>query len=946
MTPTATTTKQPVSERVFGHSGLLAQRFNRYEPRPSQQQMADLVERMFDGSQDERVALIEAGTGTGKSYAYLVPAIESGEKVVVSTETISLQEQLIRSDLPALEEILGRQIKFAIAKGRSNYFCQRNTLGFIQDERAKLEKSPQLITAEQLTADFSGQKWDGNKATLQQKVPDLAWSDFAGDDSCTGARCEHADTCPYVIAKAAFDEADIIITNHHYYALYHYIRERVGISVLPDHRFYVADEAHTLPDIVQQVFGLEIRQGQPRRFVVKLLRQLKALKLSIDWKPDMPAIETAADRFFDCFRGAAKEEQLWEEFPEDVIAQAEARMHTLVETLKPIQVALHRAAATCNPSDEMLRALRMLKSSCDGLIAGLREMFEAPTVPCNCWSELERFSDCLNSEGTGYMPKHDCLRCSGTGKTANPDPPVRYAEVVKSKDRDGKRHVTLHSKPAETAPIFKRMFGELESVILTSATMSVGGSFGTICEEFGLGQFDVETMRAASPFDYPNQVRGYYPRTIPVKSPANTSEYHDALTAEICEIITFARGRTFVLFTSNFDLAEVKRRLWPVCEYPLLAQGDMPKDLLLQKFRKEPSVLLGNKSFWTGVDIAGAALSCVVIVAFPFPQPDAPLVKARCERIDRKHGKMASFGRYSLPRVVRDVQQGFGRLIRSKTDRGLFAILDPRWHTKAYAKRTIAPSLPSFPGSDELPTDWSIDDATGLQPEAGAEVEAANLAAIPGAGNVAAGEAQCSVSLPGAVLRLPVEPYVVEPSDSQRPGDVYCRATGSTACGSDREDPFTPEPAAGPTGGNVGSGVAPELRGTAAADGAAGSDFEAPAVAPNPQRWRYLRAWLTNIYTERGFGDPRSVCPGLTVEERRHARDSWNALLAQYLRADERSRYLAENSDHPNYWELDEKTRASTAKWALLQEELIEWSGADFEEFLDLWGEIINGMGE
>jgi ATP-dependent DNA helicase DinG len=916
-----------VSERVFGRDGLLAQRFSGYEPRPSQQQMADLVERMLNDQQDERVALIEAGTGTGKSYAYLVPAIESGQKVLVSTETISLQEQLIRKDLPALEAILGHPIKFAIAKGRGNYFCERNTISFVQDQKAKLEPSEQLITAEQLLGDFTGRTWDGNKATVKRPVPDFVWADFSGDDSCTGAKCEHSGTCAYMAARQKVADADIIVANHHYAALDSYVFERVGIRLLPEHRFYIADEAHTLPDIVQSVYGLEIRQGQPRRFVQKLLRQLKALKLDIDWKPDMVRIEDAADAFFSCFRGAPKEEQLWEEFPEDVLAQAERRMEELVTVLKPIQVAIHRAAATCNPSEEMLRALRMLKSGIDGMIGGLREMFEEPTIRCDCWGQWD--------------PHPECDRCNATGRIPNPDPPVRYAEVTKSRERDGKRHVTLHSKPAETAPIFRRMFRDLSSVILTSATLSVGGSFSAVCEEFGLGQFDVETLRAASPFNYREQVRGYYPRTIPVKSAENTSDYHDALTDEILRIVDWTGGRTFVLFTSNFDLSEVKKRLYPVCPYPLLCQGDMSKDLLVSEFRSEPSVLLGNKSFWTGVDISGAALSCVVLVAFPFPQPDAPLVKARCQRIDAKHGKMASFQRYSLPRVVRDVQQGFGRLIRSNSDRGLFVVLDPRWHTKAYAKRTIAPSLPLFPGDEELPTDWSLDDAIGLQPEAGAQVDEAHGASLAGTGLLAASAAQCSVPLPGAVIRLPSVAYSVAPSDQPGPGAVQPVAPGSAANAGDG--------AAGRPGGDVGaagagdngSGVVGGAHGAAPVAGTGGSD---PAIAPHPLRWRYLRAWLTNQYLDRGAGDPRSLCAGLTAGERNEARAMWNALYAQYLRVDERNRYLCENPEHPRYWELHEKTRASEQRWSEMQAALIEWAAADSYEFLDLWGEIINGL--
>ncbi|HEU4751920.1 MAG TPA: ATP-dependent DNA helicase [Armatimonadota bacterium] len=928
-----------IGERVFGPDGVIARNLPGYESRKPQQEMADLCEQVIAGG---GTALVEAGTGTGKSLAYLVPAIESGEVVVVSTESIQLQEQLVRKDLPFLERALGRSLKFAIAKGRRHYLCERNTVALVQEVTGKLPEMRSerevktLRLAEDLLAEFQGD-WDGNRATLALPVSDLAWSDFEGDDSCTGSRCPHAATCPYLLAKAKFEQADVIVTNHHYYLLHHYVKERSGevISLLPEHRIWIADEAHTLADIAQNVYGLEIHQGAPRRFVTKLLRQLKALKLELDIDWNVPEIETASDAFFDCFRGALKDEQLFREYPDEILAEAERRMERLVAALRPIRTGLHKLAANLIDDPDTLRALRNLKLAADGLIDGLQSFFRPTMVPCR---------PCA---GTGTDEETDdvCEACDGEGSLADPDPPVLYAEVTtRSRDRDGKKHVTLHRKPAETQRIFKGIFPKLHARLFTSATLAVGGSFGAVCEELGLKVFDVETLQAKSPFDYTAQVRGYFPRTI---GRPDSPTYHDDLADEIQRIVEWTGGRAFILFTANRDMRAVRDRLILTCPYPVLTQGEAPKDLLIEQFRQEPSVLLGVRTFWTGVDIPGQALSCVVLVKFPFPQPEAPLVKARCERIEARYGPRSSFEHYSLPRAIRDIQQGFGRLIRSRTDRGLFAILDPRWHSTNYARK-IERSLPQFPRSEELPTDWSLDDEPHLHaPDRKAEADGQPEPVREGAGGGECAAGAAGSDQPANPGLFPELPEVAQPV-SARPDYLHEREPQGTSRRARAYDRRTETGAvAGELAGrsDVGCGLA-EAPAAPGADGgdrgcpggaaAVGADHE----AARPARWRYLVARTEALYLDCGFG-VGPLLRSVTDAEVAELRDRWTALWKRERACAARNTWLAthpEDADHAvDSAKADEQERRLAAE----RQEFAAWLGVTDADLAELIGRVL-----
>jgi Rad3-related DNA helicase len=393
----------------------------------------------------------------------------------------------------------------------------------------------------------------------------------------------------------------------------------------------------------------------------RIQRQAKRLKLNLsEGDLDAGAVNRAAINLFEWFHGALKQEQLLTEFPPEIIAHAAESMEVLVERLKPVRLALYWAAQHIDPEDvEKRAAVGRLYDAADLLTESLQDIFETP----------------------------------------DPNAPrthVTYAEVTGS-DMAGKE-VTLHRKPIETRPIFQRILGRLDTAIFTSATLAAGNSgFRPVAEELGLDPNGYRSLQAESPFEYARQVRGYVPSSMPeLRAP----EYHTALAEEIIRILTHTQGKAFVLFTSIRDMRKVHELVAYQVRFPILLQGEAPKEYLVEQFQATPnSVLMGVKTFWQGVDIPGEALSCVVLVKLPFPQPEHPMNKARCELIEQRGGN--GFRDFSLPRCIRDVRQGFGRLIRTKTDTGLFAILDPRLRTARYGS-TIANSLPNFPCSSKL----------------------------------------------------------------------------------------------------------------------------------------------------------------------------------------------------------------------------------------------------
>jgi ATP-dependent DNA helicase DinG len=655
-------------DRILGPTGLLAQSLPGYEPRDPQMEMANLVGATIAAGLaldplDEETAsvLIEAGTGTGKSLAYLIPAILSRKRCVVSTETIALQEQLVRKDLPFLKKTLGIDFTFAIAKGRSNYYCLRNALALMASGgMTGRAKSPELAMIQATHAELIDGKWEGDKSSLNHPMPDRLWATVAAEESCTGSECEHADSCPYLAAKTFYFKADVIVTNHTFYGLSHQLRHTVNVEPLPSHWIWIADEAHTLPDKLCDVWSTKLKHTSVPALLKRLRRAAERFEIVADLpKTDDDALELN-DALFELFRSTPKQELLLSEYPPAIFEAAEVFARELWRIIGSYIDPFHAAAAHTSDT-KRLRAL-------DSVIESAKR--RRATV-------MYWFTDSVEGK-------------------------CRYAEIEQN-DRipPAQRAVTLCEKPIDPGPLFEIIRQRLLVEIHTSATLAAGGGevgWRPVLREFALPS-DTPTMRVESPFDYPNQVRGYFPRAG-VCPDSKNPDYHEQLCGELERILHHTKGRAFVLFTSNYDLRAIARLIRVRIPYQVLVQGEAPKEMLVAEFKRDvSSVLLGTKTFWTGVDIPGEALSCVIITKIPFPVPTSPMNAARCAAIKARGG--SDFVEFSLPRAIQDIRQGFGRLIRTQSDRGLFVLLDPRMSTARYAAQ-IRWSLPNFAIRSEL----------------------------------------------------------------------------------------------------------------------------------------------------------------------------------------------------------------------------------------------------
>lgn len=650
-------TEREAVSLILGDLGLLAQELPSYEPRAGQ---IDMAEATFRALQSRKHAGIEAGTGVGKSFGYLTAVALHGARAVISTGTIQLQEQLIKKDLPflvpRLERVTGRTIRYAVAKGKGNYFCQRNARTMA--EECRLTDPDAAGLAEQALHAFTT-GWDGDRATLRLDVFPHLWEAVAADDTCTKRSCPYYQGCPLIRAQIAQETADVLVSNHALLMIDRALREETdnAASALPDYQVAIIDEAHEVADCAVEAFGREVGQFRAVRLAKRVRQQAQALGISLETPQD--DIQRCSQALFPLFHGAADEEQLLSDFPHEIQEQAAEAAERLITSLYPMRQSIGAALANLDPDDlddrELKVPLQALARSCGKLATDLRSMFE----PTN-------------------------------GKDL---------VFVKVESRQRREHVvTLHRKPIDTAPIFARMMGDVDSLIFTSATLTTGpGEEGFLPVRRDLAlPADAITLQAESPFDFRRQVTGYFPEGLPQQ---NQPSYHTAVADEVVRILNHTQGRAFVLFTSYRDMQAVHALVESRVRFPVLLQGTTSKDRLLEQFKSTPgAVLFGVKSFWTGVDVPGDALSCVVLVKLPFAPP-SPLTQARCELIRQAGGN--DFWDFAIPNCIQAVRQGFGRLIRTKQDRGLFVILDPRIG-KGYGRKILR-SLPVFPILTRLP---------------------------------------------------------------------------------------------------------------------------------------------------------------------------------------------------------------------------------------------------
>ena len=627
-------------EKVFSAEGSLAGVVPEFRARSGQVEMALAIQKTI---QNQKVIVAEAGTGTGKTFAYLAPALISGGKVIISTGTKNLQDQLFDRDIPTVRAALRAPVSVALLKGRANYVCHYHLENTQADGRLASRDDVRYL---QMIASFARRTQSGDKADLAD-VPESAsvWPHVTSTrDNCLGSNCEHLDKCFVMRARKQALDADVVVVNHHLFFADVALRDEGVAELLPKCNTVIFDEAHQLPDTASLFFGESVSTSQ----LLDLARD--ARMEGIAGAKDFAALPDAAL----ALEKAARDLRLSR-------AEDNGRLtHKEINGDTDFTGALDNACAK-------LSALYVLLESqaerSEGLeLCRARAQVLAQTI--SRWRE------------------------------AKDDSFVRWIELFG-------HSLQLHSTPLSIAEVFRKQVTETSRAwVFTSATLSVNGDFKHYCGELGLE--DANTASWESPFDFPNQALLYVPKNLP--NP-NTREYTAAVVKAALPVLMASEGRAFLLFTSlraMREACELVREEFKArsLDYPVLLQGEGSRTELLDRFRAlGNAVLVASQSFWEGVDVRGDALSVVVIDRLPFSPPDDPVLAARIDKMNRE-GRNA-FMEYQVPQAVITLKQGAGRLIRDENDRGVLMICDPRLVDKPYGKR-IWRSLPPMKRTREV----------------------------------------------------------------------------------------------------------------------------------------------------------------------------------------------------------------------------------------------------
>ena len=651
--------------QFFAPGGLLSGTHPAYEFRRGQLQMAQAVEQAL---QEKRHLIVEAGTGTGKTLAYLVPVIRSGKRVIISTGTKNLQEQLFYKDVPFLEQALcgdsGSRLSVCYMKGRNNYLCRKKLYD--------LTDQPVLSGLDEIEQYRAIAAWEkttstGDRAELAE-LPEasLLWHKLdARTDACIGQKCSQFERCFITEMRRRAMESDIIIVNHHLFFADLAIKLQADgapdAGILPEAGAVIFDEAHELEDVAANYFGISVsnlRVEELARDIDNSMQQNRALSASLSGA--LGSLRERSQFFFSLLP------------PGEGRFSFETRREFLEEN-----------------GDEFI-ALNQALTRVAGELENLQQKPEEIFNFVRRTQEIQaQLGFALESEDRNTVFWIERRGKFGSQQRQRGD-----------KNRDGfpgaRQHVFLQATPIHVGPILREcLWSKLDCAVLTSATLAVGGGFDYIRQRIGFEHARESVL--PSHFDYASQALFYVPPDLP---DPRTPQFAVKASERIRKLLEITRGRAFVLFTSYAQMNEIHQRLLGEVEFPLLRQGDAPKSALLEEFRLTPNaVLFATSSFWQGVDVQGEQLSCVIIDRLPFAVPSDPVVSARVKAIDAGGGN--AFFQYQVPSAVITLKQGFGRLIRSLHDRGLLVLLDNRILKKQYG-RVFVDSLPNYKRTTEM----------------------------------------------------------------------------------------------------------------------------------------------------------------------------------------------------------------------------------------------------
>jgi ATP-dependent DNA helicase DinG len=645
----------------FAPDGPLARTIPSFEPRGGQIEMAAAVARTFERG---GVLLAEAGTGTGKTLAYLVPAILSRERVLISTGTKNLQEQIYFKDLPALREALDVPFSATCMKGRANYLCLHRL-----DRLADGDGPAAHDVFLPMIREWSARTKTGDRAELEDLPEELPfWNEVSATaDTCLGRECGRYDDCFVTRMRQRAAESDVVIVNHHLLCADASVRQSAHGEVIPACSHAILDEAHQLEDIATQYFGFSVSTYRVEDLAHDLERLVGAGRVA-DYR-DRDDLAKAVERLRDHARAFFAE--LAEAHRSSDRARGEERVRATVSSLAHAGEAAARLTGALDMVEATV-ALLNARSTPDDVEhedADARDRLEADAA--EELSALVRRAGGLRDELRFLMRAGD----------------EEYVYFVELRGRG----VFLRASPIDVSSIVRSLLlDRMRTTVLTSATLTVDGSFDYIRHRLGIAGAD--QIRLPSEFDFREQAILYLPPRMP--DPRST-DFAVAAGRQVVEILRRTRGRAFVLFTSYATLRDVQAIAEMALHYPILSQGTAPRSQLLQRFRQTPhAILFATSSFWQGVDVVGEALSCVIVDKLPFTSPGDPVTSARIDLIRSRGGD--PFAEYQVPLAILALQQGLGRLIRHRSDRGVLAVLDPRLRTKGYGRRFLD-SLPPAP---------------------------------------------------------------------------------------------------------------------------------------------------------------------------------------------------------------------------------------------------------